>query len=829
MAEEKDVLLYQVVLDIPQVKEKAEVALAALTRLRAEKKTLDAEFKAKSIGTDAYAKSVLVIDTAIARTQTQLKGYQKTLADSDKIQTSAKGSMEQMGVEISALTAKYIALSEAERNSEAGQTLQKSIKEKSDAYKQLYSEIGKDNLNVGNYADTILNATQATQGFAGKINDLKSNLQTAKQGFEAAKFGLTGLKGAIAATGIGLLLIALNTLYTYLTKTKAGMEFVEKSTRAVGVVVEFFTDKVASVGKVIFEAFSKPGEAIMALGNLIKDNLINRFTSFGVILDSIENRDFEKLRDGLLQLFTGVTNAGGRVAAVAGQIQTAIDANEALHDSLKKLEDDERALGVARAKSNAEINQQKFTASDVTKAIEDRIAAAKRAFEIENNITQKQIALEQKRIDLIHKEGKLNKEGPDDDKLAEAQKRLYDLTAQSKSDQIKINNEINSLEKEQERNRIELQISEAQKRLQRAQIDGEATYQLEKEILDKQLQLNLAGIVEGSEVEKALRLKYDLDLIALNVKTGQENQEKINAIERLGIEERLTLVKKGSEEEFDLRRELAELDLNDAQLNVYKEVKTVEERNEKLKALDAKRLADIKAINKEQQHELIANAQSSTNTALAKTKAGTKKELNERLNQIREEAAQELIDAAGNATKEEEIWARMNRNIADARKEFNQKLIANSIDSLSTLTDAISNVSQAITQRDTKLLEDQQTAQLKSAGLSAEARTRIEEKFAARKEELDKKSAERSRKIATAQNLIATARAITEAQILPPPFDAIKTILAVAVGAAQQVVIASQQFEHGGELVEGPSHAQGGVKYRVGRKIVELEGGEGVV
>ena len=57
-----------------------------------------------------------------------------------------------------------------------------------------------------------------------------------------------------------------------------------------------------------------------------------------------------------------------------------------------------------------------------------------------------------------------------------------------------------------------------------------------------------------------------------------------------------------------------------------------------------------------------------------------------------------------------------------------------------------------------------------------------------------------------------------------------------ALTAAQIAVIASQQFvgkkgglipEYGrGGMVHGPSHANGGVKFNAGGRVVELEGGE---
>ena len=58
--------------------------------------------------------------------------------------------------------------------------------------------------------------------------------------------------------------------------------------------------------------------------------------------------------------------------------------------------------------------------------------------------------------------------------------------------------------------------------------------------------------------------------------------------------------------------------------------------------------------------------------------------------------------------------------------------------------------------------------------------------------------------------------------------DPIKMGLAALVGGAQMSVIGAQQYARGG-MVHGKSHANGGEKFAVGGRVVELEGGEAVI
>lgn len=86
---------------------------------------------------------------------------------------------------------------------------------------------------------------------------------------------------------------------------------------------------------------------------------------------------------------------------------------------------------------------------------------------------------------------------------------------------------------------------------------------------------------------------------------------------------------------------------------------------------------------------------------------------------------------------------------------------------------------------------------------------------------------------ATARALIDTYSAATAATSLPPiglgPVAGIPVaIRAVVAGLANVAAINGVQFEYGG-VIDGPSHAQGGVPAMVGRTPIELEGGEAII
>ena len=77
--------------------------------------------------------------------------------------------------------------------------------------------------------------------------------------------------------------------------------------------------------------------------------------------------------------------------------------------------------------------------------------------------------------------------------------------------------------------------------------------------------------------------------------------------------------------------------------------------------------------------------------------------------------------------------------------------------------------------------------------------------------------------IANAKNAIAKAAG----EKFPASLIAIVTVLAAMLGAAKSAQTITQ-FADGG-MVQGKSHAQGGEKFAVGGRVVELEGGEAVI
>lgn len=248
----------------------------------------------------------------------------------------------------------------------------------------------------------------------------------------------------------------------------------------------------------------------------------------------------------------------------------------------------------------------------------------------------------------------------------------------------------------------------------------------------------------------------------------------------------------------------------------------------RLNTIQAKAIAAHKDLDRQVREDEINNERARAVSRLANSRQGSKEELKARIDAINAEARAALNVANLTAEQRKAINDKANREIADAQKEFFLAQAQSLVSTIGQANQALSALFESQIQRQNQTLEDQRNAQLASAGLSAEARTKIEERFNAKKIQLDREAAEKRRKIQTVENVVQIASGVIAAQKEPFPFNLIKSALVVATGIAQQAVIASQKFARGG-IIEGPSHAQGGVKYVVGGRRVELEGGEGVI
>jgi len=227
-------------------------------------------------------------------------------------------------------------------------------------------------------------SAQADKLTGGLVSGFKKGVAGIKQGITAMK----SLKVAIAATGIGLLLIAITALTSYFTKTQRGADKLSQALKGMGAVV---------------------------------DVLVDRFSTFGEGIFAIFTGDFAKGVDILKGTFKGLGQE------IREEAKAAID----LEKAFQALQDREIAMIETRAERRASIEALRLVAADETRELGERANALQKAMDLEKQLADEEIEIAKERARIITERNALGESSRDDlQEEAEANAKVIELNAQ---------------------------------------------------------------------------------------------------------------------------------------------------------------------------------------------------------------------------------------------------------------------------------------------------------------------------------------------------------------------------------------------------------------
>jgi hypothetical protein len=187
------------------------------------------------------------------------------------------------------------------------------------------------------------------------------------------------LSMAMLAIPLVAILALIVPLISFLTSTQEGMDKITAVTRPLTAIFQSFIGVLQNAGKALFDTFANPKQALEDFADFVKQNLINRFKAFGVILQGIINLDFKKVANGVAQAGTGIENLSDKVAGAAKQtakfLADAAARGAALDALEKKLEKTRVANILLLGKATEEVKAQNRIAEDLTKSNKEREAA----------------------------------------------------------------------------------------------------------------------------------------------------------------------------------------------------------------------------------------------------------------------------------------------------------------------------------------------------------------------------------------------------------------------------------------------------------------------
>lgn len=458
------------------------------------------EMKAGGVVTDAQIERQQALKVEYSNLSREQKQYQVALDAKKQAEAAAVGSMKQMSLSLSQMKKEYKELSKEERESEFGVKMQKEMKALNDELKELEQGYGQFGRSVGDYTGGILNAVDST-GLLVTITDKAKQAQEAytatltlmRRGLGANVSMLQIFKVALASTGIGLVVLLLGGLISVMTSTQSGLDKLSQATKAVTTVIAFMRDQLSAVGQATIDWFDDVknlGDFFEKLGGEILDNVINRIKGFALVLEALQDRDFSKLQDAVLQIGTGVTDATAKAKAFAKEVGNVAKEAAAVEKEFQRIRDAERVLGVEREQANAQIEKYKLIAEDVTKSESERANAASAAFKLEENLRERQLALQRAKVAAIQREQALTENlTEDNDRLAEAQRELASIEAGSYGKSIELNNKLNSIRQEGAKKALEATKKQLSAEAELLEIRSNNSLNSEEDVLELQLQI----------------------------------------------------------------------------------------------------------------------------------------------------------------------------------------------------------------------------------------------------------------------------------------------------------------------------------------------------
>ncbi|WP_233901343.1 coiled-coil domain-containing protein [Tenacibaculum piscium] len=380
-----------------------------------------------------------LVNNAITNQKKEHRANQRAITDFNKIAkeelgiiTETDGSINQLNRALENNKKVYRNLTEEQRENEAiGGKLLETISEQDKKYKDLQTSIGTTQVHVGGYKEQIKLALQESSNFSqqmdGQISQIPivggvlSKLIKVTRAYAAAKYASamatnTGSKAlklfriSLIATGIGAFIVILGSLIAYFSSTQKGIDAVNKVLTPLKEVFQSLKGVLQEVGSSLADTFSNPKKAMNDLYKFVKNNLINRFTAFAVILDGITSLDFKKVANGVLQAGTGVENVIDKTQNAGKKtkefFEEALKRGAEIERLQQKLTKGEADYTVNLALAKKEFKDLNKTAEDQTKSTKEREEAAKKSIEklkAINKLEDDRISLEIELLELKYK------------------------------------------------------------------------------------------------------------------------------------------------------------------------------------------------------------------------------------------------------------------------------------------------------------------------------------------------------------------------------------------------------------------------------------------
>lgn len=583
---------------------------AALDDVKKQLADLTKEEKANGKATEEQKRLRTELSKAEMEHKQSISSLRRSIENDIKLNQAAEGSMDQMAQALGRMRATYRSLNAEERNSTFGKSLLKSIQELDTEIKKLDASIGNHQRNVGNYSSALDNLSSAMDSALDAASALPGPIGAAASGIKT----LTKVSLAFIATPVGAALAAivaaLAVLSSWFTRTEEGQNALNVASAYFKQTLDSILDVVDDVGEWLFNAFTKPKEALQDLSDFLEDQVMVRLKALGKAGEAIMKifsgdykQGFVDLGNAWLEHITGIEDAGKKALKFVDENNEKAQKRAALAERENKLAIEQRNLLVERSKLEAKINELREKSQDSSLTEKERLKALKEASVIINQMYEKEQKLAIENRDIIAETNKLSHSNAQaKDKEAKATAEINKLDAERASK----NRELLSQQKE-----INNRIVEGQKKLNQSVINDQIKLNTERLALMEEGRKKRLALSEQEWKERKAQLDKEYqDTVEQYKKIGQEVPKEVQTTYQARVEindqsrdKRDKEINKKADREFaDRQKALTSVLLSEE----AKRTQAIKDRYDKEREWAKKQLAGG-SINQDQYNKFVSN------------------------------------------------------------------------------------------------------------------------------------------------------------------------------------------------------------------------------
>ena len=413
------------------------------------------------------------------------------------------------------------------------------------------------NAKMDKALEEVEQINEGTKEINENLSAIKQSSKVAETGIKGISKGFKGLGLAMKTAGIGLIIEAFNFLREIMMKNQRVVDGLSIVFDSISIVFNEVSSTVVDLGEKLFSAFSDPQQAVSDLWEAIKTNLVNRvmglvdtFGAVGEVIKSALSLDWDgmkagadKAKTGFIQLATGLDEVQQQKAwdtmkeGVTTIINTGTEAVKTateltnLRNAVKLLEAEQEKLNFGYLK---EQELQRQIRDDVSKTIEERMAANVKLGDSLTAQLEDERAIVMEKLRLAQMEADANKENIE----------LQAEVIRKEAELLDLEERITGFRSEQMTN--EVALLQEQKDLEDAILQEAADKEKEriKEIADAKKAADKQAVDDAkaeAKRQKALeKLKLDMQNKAYSMAKGlfseNEKVQKAFALTEIGID-----------------------------------------------------------------------------------------------------------------------------------------------------------------------------------------------------------------------------------------------------------------------------------------------------